>query len=242
MYKKFIAATFLLSVFFLSQCKDNKDQSSASANSKPDPAKLNDSLAFGDRNWIGHGLEGKIYYLPENNSKLPANFDTMKAEGTIYTKTIDVPNRSWSTGFPGVGNRFEWFAIVYKGIFKPKKAGRYSFRLSSDDGSKLFIDDSLVIDNDGLHPVSSAEGAIDLDRSDHHITLQYFQGPRIYVALQLFAHLDKEEEQIFPGNYFAVSTPGKHLNKLWIIAGALLAIILIIFFLRRRRKDLSVKK
>jgi hypothetical protein len=241
MYQKFIAAVFLLSVFFLCQCNDNKDQSSAATNSKPDPAKVNDSLAFGDKNWISQGLEGKIYYLPENTSNLPGDFDTLKVQGTIYTKTIDVPSRSWSTGFPGVGNRFEWFAIVYKGILKPEKAGRYTFRLSSDDGSKLFIDDSLVINNDGLHPVSSSEGAIDLDRSAHHITLQYFQGPRYYVSLQLFAHPDKEEEQIFPGNNFTLSTPGNHSYKKWIIAGALLVIILIIIFLRSRRKDSSVK-
>src|ERR1700704_1411356 len=136
-------------------------------------------------------------------------FDTMGVQGTIYTKTIDIPNRAWSTGFPGVSDRFEWFAIEYKGKFKAKKAGHYLFRLVSDDGSKLFIDDSLVVNNDGLHSASSSKGVMDLDDSYHNVTLQYFQGPRYYVALQLFAHPDKEEEQIFPGNYFSLSTPGK---------------------------------
>ncbi len=55
-------------------------------------------------------------------------------------------------GFPGIDNRFEWFAIDYTGNFWIARGGKYKFALNSDDGSKLYIDDTLVIDNDGQHP------------------------------------------------------------------------------------------
>jgi len=64
---------------------------------------------------------------------------------------VNVPDTNWSAGFPGLRDRFEWFGIEYKGNFRVLHPGRYRFRLDSDDGSKLWIDDSLLIDNDGMH-------------------------------------------------------------------------------------------
>src|SRR5476649_2354214 len=87
-----------------------------------------DSLAFGDKKWISHGLKGEIYSLSSETKALP-NFDTMKAAGTIYTNKIDVPARNWTTGFPGLPDRKEWFAVVYTGTFKVQKPGHYTFRL-----------------------------------------------------------------------------------------------------------------
>jgi hypothetical protein len=203
-----------------------------------------DSLAFGDKNWVSDGLMGKLYFLPDTTRQLP-DFDTMKSRGTLYARKIDVPERSWETGFPGIPNRFEWFAIVYTGSFKVKKAGHYTFRLLSDDGSKLYIDKKLVIDNDGVHSASSRLGDLELNASRHSITLQYFQGPRTELALQLFATLDKENEQIFPGTNFILITPPKHhyswLCYLLYISIALLILLLFLWW-RRRKKTLSGAK
>ena len=192
--KNIIPALIIIVLIFISitivfvRC-NHANGNSVTNNSASAPA-ANDSLAFGDSKWIGDGLKGKIYFLPEGTSSLPA-FDSMQSMGTIYTRTLDIPNRSWTSGFPGIPDRFEWFGIEYKGIFRVKKAGHYSFRLVSDDGAKLFIDGQLVINNDGLHPVSAASGEFDLDNDEHAITVQYYQGPRFYIALQLFAKLDK---------------------------------------------------
>jgi hypothetical protein len=196
----------------------------------------NDSLAFGDTKWISDGLKGKVYVLPENTNKLPV-FDTMKASATLYTHTLNVPTRSWENGFPGVSNLFEWFGIEYKGNFRVKKPGHYTFRIVSDDGSKLFIDNKLVVDNDGLHPTSSASGEADIDGSEHTITVQYYQGPRYYIALQLFASIDKEEEQIFPGDNFILTTPGNS-NTIWYISLTVLLVVLVVGYQYKKRKHI----
>ncbi|GAA0794522.1 family 16 glycoside hydrolase [Spirilliplanes yamanashiensis] len=53
--------------------------------------------------------------------------------------------------------------------------GVYEFRLSSDDGSKLYLDDELVVDNDGLHGVVAKEGSADLTAGFHALRVEYFE-------------------------------------------------------------------
>jgi hypothetical protein len=195
-----------------------------------------DSLAFGDKKWISDGVKGDIYFLQAGTQALP-DFDTMKSAGTIYAKKIDVPERSWTTGFPGVPDRIEWFAIVYNGSFKVKKPGHYTFRLLSDDGAKLYIDHNLVVDNDGVHGPGSRLGDKQLDGSRHSFRLEYFQGPQTQIALQLFATLDKETEQVFPGDNFILTTPVKQKAWIcWLIYSGVGLIVLILLFLWFKRK------
>ncbi len=140
---------------------------------------------FGSSTVDSTSLKGDIYYIPEETSSLP-DFSALTPVGSIYTKVLDVPEKSFDSGFPGVTDRFEWFAIKYTGTFQVENEGEYKFRLVSDDGSRLFIDGNKIIDIAGLHPAQSASGSVFLSRGAHQIEVDYFQGPRYYVALQLF--------------------------------------------------------
>jgi PA14 domain len=200
----------------------------------------NDSKVFGDSIFISNGLTGKIYLLSANARKLP-DFDTIKSVGTIYADSINIPPRNWSSGFPGLHDRFEWFGIEYNGFFKANKSGEYVFRLLSDDGSKLFIDDKLVIDNDGLHGVYSKTGKIMLDDSKHAIKIRYFQGPCYQIALQLFASIDNSREEIFPGNNFALFPKDERDNKVYyflLLIGLIIIYTLFVYW-RKTRKEKS---
>ncbi len=129
-------------------------------------------------------LEGAIYYLPEGTSKLP-NFSSLSPVGKIYTPILNIKPRHFSQGFPGVTDRFEWFAIRYTGKMYVPTTKNYTFSLLSDDGAKLIIDRKVVINNDGIHPPYEKKGTIFLNRGIHSIEVQYFQGPRWEVALVL---------------------------------------------------------
>lgn len=142
------------------------------------------------------GLEGKIYYLKRDSQRLP-DFSKMKAKGSIYTPELDVPLQHWRVGFPGVTKRFEWFAIDYHGRLWIDRPGDYRFALVSDDGAKLYIDDHVVIDNDGVHPASRLEGRVGLTGGVHRIRVSYFQGPRDGVALILEVARPGEPYRIF---------------------------------------------
>lgn len=166
---------------------------------------------FGSVSSRADGLAGKIYALPENTRQLP-DFNQLRPLGTIYTPEINISQRSWTDGFPGVTNRFEWFGIVYEGVITAKKRGIYTFRVVSDDGTKLFVDDKLIIDNDGIHPPGERSGQVALDGAEHRIRLHYFQGPKDYIALQLFVKYQNAEETIFPGNVLLVTPIARPLQ------------------------------
>jgi hypothetical protein len=130
------------------------------------------------------GLRGQVYHIRHNTTQLP-DFSKLKPEGTIYTASLNIPPQDFHQGFPGVTKRFEWFAIDYTGRFWIDKPGTYRFVLTSDDGSRLHIDDREIIDNDGQHPPQERSGNIELSRGIHGIRISYFQGPRFQVALVL---------------------------------------------------------
>lgn len=144
-----------------------------------------DEVGFGSAAMLPMSLEGKIYLLEKGTDRLP-DFSTLEPVGRIYTTSLDIPLTNFRKGFPGVTDRFEWFAIDYHGLLNVAKAGTYRFRLLTDDGSKLFIDEKLVIDADGLHmPRKTDVGQIELEAGVHSLRVQYFQGPRAFVALKL---------------------------------------------------------
>lgn len=66
------------------------------------------------------------------------------------------------------------FSAMWKGYLDIDMPGRYTFTLSSDDGSWLYIDDKLVINNGGQHPLRSAKGAVTLEKGTRKIIIKYF--------------------------------------------------------------------
>ena len=66
------------------------------------------------------------------------------------------------------------FYVNITGWIKIAKAGAYQFRLGSDDGSRLFIKDQKVVDNDGIHEATSKEGTTELAIGSHPIRVEYF--------------------------------------------------------------------
>lgn len=139
---------------------------------------------FGTAGEVPFALQGRVYFIPEESERLP-DFSRLRPQGTISTKVLNIPPQSFTVGFPGVTNRFEWFAIDYHGRIMLPQAGTYRFRLTSDDGSRLHIDGRQVIDNDGIHGVQAEEAEVTLAAGIHDVRVQYFQGPREDVALIL---------------------------------------------------------
>ena len=72
-------------------------------------------------------------------------------------------------------NQEERFAFLYQGLILIPSTDVFAFYTESDDGSKLFIDDKLVVNNDGLHGLKEQEGAIALEKGQHRIRVEYFE-------------------------------------------------------------------
>lgn len=70
------------------------------------------------------------------------------------------------------------FAALFEGFLKIDQAGKYTFILASDDGSKLFLNDELVINLDGVHTAREKSGSIKLERGYAKFRLEYFQADK----------------------------------------------------------------
>lgn len=167
------------------------------------PLTAQQAGSFGSKDPGLFNLKGTIYFLPQGSDSMPPDLEKIKPAGVIYTDRLDVATRDFSDGFPGVTNRFEWFGLLYTGQFQVDRPGEFTFKLVSDDGSRLWIDDKEVIDNDGTHGTLDKEGTISLTRGPHAIKVWYYQGPATELALQLFVVAPGGTEKIFAMGDFA---------------------------------------
>jgi hypothetical protein len=90
-------------------------------------------------------------------------------------------------------------ALVLESYLEIEKEGKYRFFTNSDDGSKLYVDGTLVVDNDGDHGVMERSGTMELAKGSHKVRVEFFNGGGGY-------HLDVKYQgkdvpkQIVPAN------------------------------------------
>ncbi len=90
----------------------------------------------------------------------------------------------------------DFFAFEFKAWLKIPGKGVYRFYTYSDDGSKLFIDGQVVVDNDGSHGARRAEGKIALDEGFHEFRLVYFENNKSNILEVGFSSLALRECKI----------------------------------------------
>ncbi|MFJ5776311.1 ricin-type beta-trefoil lectin domain protein [Streptomyces sp. NPDC093094] len=84
-----------------------------------------------------------------------------------------MPVIDWSTAADfGLESNFVTHVI---GNLATPQAGSYTFRLTSDDGSRLWIDDRVVISHDGLHGPDPKDGAVELSAGHHSLRIEHFE-------------------------------------------------------------------
>jgi hypothetical protein len=141
---------------------------------------------------------GDVYELPHTSRFIP-DFRELEPIGSLYTPSLDVPYQVFSNtnGIPGVTPRTDLFGIDYHANFWVQAPGNYQFRMLSDDGAILQIDDHRVIDLDGLHQAKGGIGQIQLDVGRHTIHVPYYQGAPVSVALELWVKSPGADWHIF---------------------------------------------
>lgn len=141
---------------------------------------------FGGPKGSPAALKGSVYWLNPDTKSLP-DLSKLTPATTLYAENLNVSPRDFREGFPGVdANRVEWFAIEYTGQFAVAVAGEYKFRVLSDDGTRVYVDNAPLLSNDGVHPAQSKSETIKLAAGLHSLLVDYFQATKWQVALQLF--------------------------------------------------------
>jgi hypothetical protein len=93
-----------------------------------------------------------------------------------WTRVIPEINYNDNTANPVGAWNANSQAIKFEGEVYVPEAGPWKFYTNSDDGSLLYINGALVVDNDGYHEVSEVEGEINLSAGWHQILVVYFDG------------------------------------------------------------------
>jgi predicted alpha/beta superfamily hydrolase len=103
--------------------------------------------------------EGEFDKLPDFKKLTPV-------QTGITDKNFDINK------FPRQNN----FALLIEGEIEIKQDGYYVFGLDSDDGSKLYLGNQLLIDYDGLHGSGKTQSyVLPLAKGFYPIRLEYFQ-------------------------------------------------------------------
>ena len=102
--------------------------------------------------------QGAFVRLPEFEQLRPDK------EGRIYQFSLE-----------GVEHPEYDFALKLTGSIEIAEEGDYTFYTFSNDGSKLFIENKLVVDNDEEHVATEKSGKVHLSSGLHKIEVTYFQ-------------------------------------------------------------------
>jgi alpha-L-fucosidase len=103
-------------------------------------------------------------YFEGTWDKMP-DFDTMHPQKMGLVRSFDLSPSSAKSDY----------AFEFKGYILVPKDGVYTFSTESDDGSRLYIGKTRVVDNDGLHAMIERKGAIPLASGLHPLKVEFFQ-------------------------------------------------------------------
>jgi hypothetical protein len=119
------------------------------------------------------GLLGEYFDM---GSDAVEDFPDIPAEKKATLKIID-KQLNWDSTSEELGNSklSDHFFARWTGMLRVPKDGKYKFYLESDDGSRLFIDNKQIIDNNGLHAMEEKDGEAELKAGDHPIRIEMFE-------------------------------------------------------------------
>jgi hypothetical protein len=102
-------------------------------------------------------------------------FDGSRFQRQVYVEGWDKIDKSFEGGPPDKRMNWDFFSYRFAGLLKIDKPGRYTFELSSDDGSRLWIDGEIVVDHWGHHGESPKTGTAELTAGLHPVRIDYYE-------------------------------------------------------------------
>lgn len=111
------------------------------------------------------------YYELDNPSQLP-DFSVLTPYRTKFLSWLnyDVTDGNWYGS-----QRPDNVGAVYRGLIYIPQDDVYTLYTESDDGSALYINGVMVVDNDGLHPMQERSGQIGLMAGYHQFRVEFFE-------------------------------------------------------------------
>ncbi len=154
------------------------------------------------------GLLTATYYpmLTSEATVLPTNFGQRIPYLRSSVADINIPSNE-ATILDSL--RADDVVSVFTGWLLAPLTGTYTLITESDDGSKLFIGSSLVVNNDGQHGMQVAQGTIGLTAGAHPIRVEWFDsgGPHGLIVRYIGPTNSGIVEQVIPNAQFRRPLP-----------------------------------
>lgn len=127
------------------------------------------------------GLQAEFY----NNTDLSGQPTTTRMDTSVCFK--------WDGSSPAAGLKNENFSVRWTGILTVPESGDYWLAVTSDDGSRLFIDNKLVLDGWKYQSATTYKKLMQLEKGKPYaIRLEYFQGGSGAIVRFEYAKGDKD--------------------------------------------------
>lgn len=111
------------------------------------------------------------YYVLSNPSWMP-DFDAMTPYLSDVVPAINFPSTSGAFATSG---RADNVGAVFTSLLEIPQTGWYRLSIESDDGSRLYVGDDLVVDNDGLHGMVEGSAVVALVAGKHPVRAEFFE-------------------------------------------------------------------
>ncbi len=121
----------------------------------------------------------KAYFrVVKSGGKNGVNYSYFEGSGWSFIPVISSlkakkSGKKYEFRIDDINDRGDQFVIRFVSYIQIDQDGSYKFYTNSDDGSKLYINDDLIVDNDGDHGTIERAGSIDLKKGLHKITVDY---------------------------------------------------------------------
>lgn len=102
-------------------------------------------------------------------------FDNADLTGSQVNRVDPTVNFEWYGGSPAAGIGADTFSARWTGQIDVPTTGTYTFTASTDDGSRLWIDDTTVVNAWFDHSLRDDSGQITLTAGSHRIRFEYYE-------------------------------------------------------------------
>jgi hypothetical protein len=146
---------------------------------------------------VGDGLTGHYYKGYKKNANGHIVFTGLTKALSRIDPNVDFWNRSSRYRFEPVPGWGDNYSVLWKGYLYITKAGSYGFGTISDDGSQIWIDGNLIVDNgesqwfdwednisEGI-PADSPYSPLQLAAGFHEISVAFFEN-KSYDGIELW--------------------------------------------------------
>lgn len=117
------------------------------------------------------GLLAEYFTVSSNVQKL----DNVKWTDTpVHSEMWSTAQKTFGTGALYEGGATDHLAIRLKTSVTITSSGTYTFYTTADDGAQIYVDGVRIVNNDGVHTVSTASGTVSLSTGVHAIEVRYF--------------------------------------------------------------------